>query len=242
VPPLPEDLPLFVAAGPTGRIDRPQLRVCRHDAVPAWEVVDGVRVATAGETLLACARDLGLLDVVLLGDAALRSGDADGAQLDLTGAQRRRGAPLLRRASSRMNGLAESIWEGMLRVLHECCEVAVVPQHVVLDADGVFVARGDLLIVGTQRLHEYDGKVHLNREQQRADLRRARRLGAAGYERNGYVSADLLHRSVGILRDADAAIGRDHDPARIHLWHDLLRDSLFTPAGTRRLSQRLGLI
>ena len=76
LPPLPEDLPLFVASGRADRIDRAGLAVCRHDVLPPWELVKGVRVESPAEAVLACARVLGLLDVVVLGDAALHTGDA----------------------------------------------------------------------------------------------------------------------------------------------------------------------
>ena len=63
---------------------------------------------------------------------------------------------------------------------------------------------------------------------------------SAGYRRRGFVREDVLFGGMGILRDADAAVGRPHDPARAHAWFTLLRDSLFTPSGTQRLRDRLG--
>jgi hypothetical protein len=90
-------------------------------------------------------------------------------------------------------------------------------------------------------LHEYDGGDHLTRAGQRRDLRRQRRLIRAGYERRGYTALDVLHAAAGVLRDADATIGRDHDPARLQAWYALLRDSLFTASGRHRLEQRFGL-
>jgi hypothetical protein len=241
LPPLPPGLPLFVAAGPHGCVTRPRLVVCRHDVVPAAEPVQGLRVATAAETLLASARDLGLLDVVLLGDAALHRKATTRAELVRVSRQRRRGAPLLRRAIPLMHGGAESIFEGLLRNLHVACGVEVQPQHVVVDADGRFVARADLLIVGTTRLAEYDGADHLERGRQRRDLRRTGRIEDAGYERRGYTKEDVLFGAARILRDADRALGRVHDPARIRRWHELLKASLFTGAGQQRLLHRLGL-
>jgi hypothetical protein len=53
------------------------------------------------------------------------------------------------------------------------------------------------------------------------------------------VSEDVLYGGLGILRDADLAIGRKHDPARARPWFAVLRDSLFTPSGTQRLRGRL---
>jgi hypothetical protein len=240
LPPLP-DLPLFVASGRSDRISRRGLHVCRHDVLPGWELVDEVRVTSAAEVLLACARDLGLLDVVVLGDAALHAGDVTSAELVAVSRQRRRGSPLLRRAIPQMDGRAESIYEGLLRILHRSCGVPVEPQYVVLDAFGHTVAQADLRIVGTNRLPEYDGADHLARRRQRRDLRRAGRISDVGFERRGYTMEDVLFASISILRDADRAMGRPHQPARIEAWHALLRDSLFSGAGRQRLLCRLGL-
>lgn len=240
LPPLPGGLPVFVAAGRSDRIDRPGLRVCRHDRLQTWELVEGVRTAKPAETLLACARELGLLDVVLIGDAALHSGDVTIEQLVDVARLRRRGAPRLRQAIGLMNGGAESIYEGLLRILHEVCGVEVEPQHLVVRPDGEVVARGDLWVTGTKMLHEYDGGDHLSRTGQRRDLRRHRRIISAGYERRGYTAADVLHVPAGILRDVDTSLGRPHDPARLQPWYALLRESLFTPSGALRLQDRLG--
>ncbi len=241
IPPLPGNLPLFLASGRSDRIARRGLAVCRHDVLPGWVLADGVRVTRPAEVLLACARDLGLLDVVVLGDAALHAGDVTRAHLIAVSRQRRRGSPLLRRAIPLMDPRAESIYEGLLRMLHVTCGVPVEPQYVVLDAFGAPIARADLRILGTNRLPEYDGSDHLPRRQQRSDLRRAGRISDAGFERRGYTKEDVLVGGISILRDADRALGRQHEPTRIEAWHDLLRESLFTGSGQQRLLRRLGL-
>jgi len=241
LPPLPPDLPLFVASGRAARISRPGLHVCRHNKLPPWELAEGVRVPSPAETVLACARDLELLDVVLIGDAALHAGDVRREQLLEVSRLRRRGAPLLRRAIPLMDGRAESIFEGLLRLLHVVCAIAVEPQHLVVDPSGQVVARGDLWVVGTRTLHEMDGGHHRTPVQQRRDLRRDRRLLAAGYQRRGFTSADILTAPGSIISDAERSLGWDHDPERIRSWYPLLQDSLFTPSGRRRLADRLGL-
>lgn len=242
LPPLPADLPVFVhlpASAPRPR--RAGLVVTRHRTAPVSEPVHGLRCATAAETLLACARDLSLVDLVVLVDSALQRGDVSLVGLVEAADQRRRGAPGLRKALRFADGRSESPWETLLRLLHVMCGIAVEPQHEVFDEHGTFVARGDLWLVGSTDLHEYDGRDHLPKHQQRKDLKRARRLGHTAWVRRGYTSEDVLHQAVGVLRDADAAIGRAHDPRRIRVWHRHLRDSLFTPAGTARLRVRLGL-
>jgi very-short-patch-repair endonuclease len=241
LPPLPDDLPVFAATVGTARPRRPGLVVSRHGKRADAELVDGLRVDRAALTLLACARVLSVLDLVVLVDAALHAGDCTVADLAAAAASGGAGSVRLREAVARADGRSESAWETLLRELHRVCGVEVVPQHVVADKDGVFIARGDLLVVGTRTLHEYDGEHHLARKRQRQDLSRTRRLGHAGFERRGYTSEDVLHQPIGILRDADASLGREHDPARVRGWYDELRDSLFTPAGTAAFRMRNGL-
>lgn len=216
VPPLPDGLPLFVASGRSDRIRRRGLAVCRHDVLPRWELVEGVRSTLPAEVLLACARDLGLLDLVVIGDAALHAGDLTRADLLMASRQRRRGAPALRRAIPLMDGRAESIYEGLLRMLHHVCDVPVEPQYIVRGPTGDVVARADLRIVGTTRLPEYDGGHHLDRRQQRRDLQRTHRISDAGFDRRGYTKDDVELAAIRVLRDADLALGRPHEPARIN--------------------------
>lgn len=241
LPPLPEDLPVFAALPQ----DRPRPRrqglvVVRHRVLPVVDHGSGVRRTLPAETLLACARDLCLLDLLVLVDCALQRGDATLGELAAGASSRRRGAPLLRRALSYADGRSESPWETLLRVLHVVCGIHVEPQYELVH-DGVLVARGDLWLAGTTTLHEYDGGDHLERLRQRKDLKRSRRLGDVEWTRRGYTREDVLHQGVGILRDADRATGRAHDPRRIRAWNALLRESCFTRAGMARLSLRLGL-
>jgi hypothetical protein len=147
---------------------------------------------------------------------------------------------MLRRALALADGRSESPWETLLRLFHLVCGIDVQPQYEVFDDDGRFVARGDLWLVGTTMLHEYDGGDHLKKPRQRKDLKRARRIGNADWERRGFTSEDLLHQAVGILREADATVGRAHDPTRVRAWNELLRASLFTPAGMARFCARVG--
>lgn len=242
LPPTPVDLPVFVVLPQDApRIRRPGLVTVRRNAMPVAEVVEGVRVDPPLPTIAAAARHLGELDLTCLVDAALFAQDLTPADLAGGAPPRTPGRPVLSRALAASDHRAESIWEVLLRRLHQVCGVEVEPQHVVHDEFGNEIARGDLWLVGTKELREYDGSDHLERRQQRKDLRRGRRLGRSDWVRWGYTSEDVLHRAVTILADADAAIGREHDPARIRAWHALLRESMFTPAGSTRLRHRLGL-
>jgi hypothetical protein len=202
-------------------------------------VLDGVPLVFVAEAILACAVHLRLLDLIVLCDAALHLRLCTLAELKAAAALQRRGAPMLRRALRYVDGRSQSAWETLLRILHVVCNVPVEPQAIITAPDGTFVAQGDLLIVGTRTLHEYDGGDHLPRPQQRKDLKRHRRLDRVEFTRHGYTSYDVLHQAVGILRDADEALDRPHRPERIRKWHALLADSLFTPSGTQRFLDRL---
>lgn len=240
LPPLPDDIPVFAAQSRDDpRPRRPGLRISRHPTMAPAVLRDGLRLAPPEEVLLACARDLGVLDLVVILDAAMHVGDIDVAGV-LATAHGRPGAPALRAAVELAHHRSESAWESLLRLLHVVCGVPVEPQHELYDR-GRFVARGDLWIVGTRVFHEYDGADHLQRRQQRKDLRRAREVSNTGWVRRGYTATEVLHQANVILRDADLSLGRPHRPERVHRWYDLLAASLFTPRGTATIRRRWGL-
>lgn len=233
VPPLPEGVPVFASMSNGGnRPRRPGLRVSRLARPVEFDVIDGVRVASAAEILLAAARDLGLVDLVVLIDGALRLGECTTEDLLRVAGGRAAGALNLRRTLPYADPRAESAWESLLRLLHVLCEAPVRSQWEI----GPF--RADLRILGTRRLPEYDGGKHRDPERQARDLARECELQRRGWQRYGYTWQVVLHRGQLILRDADAALGREHDPARIRVWHRALSESLFTPAGTSRLLAR----
>ncbi len=118
--------------------------------------------------------------------------------------------------------------------------VEVTPQLEVRDEGGELVARVDLHLVGTTSDHEYDGGHHREPDEHRDDLRRERRLSSLGRVRRGYTASDVVRRPIGVLRDADLALGRAHDPGRIRPWIAMLRESLYTPSGRAAFLRRVG--
>ena len=240
LPPLPEECPTFIAlAKDDPRPMRHGVHTSRHVRPVDHVVVRGLRLATVPEALTAAARWVGLVDLVALIDAALHLELVSLEQLELIARTRRPGARRVRAALALADGRAQSLWETLLRLLHVVCDIEVEPQWKLVDADGVLVAEADLWIVGTNALHEYDGDEHEKAPRRVRDRRRDRRVDREGFVRRGYTAGDVVLRAVTILEDADRSLGREHDPARIREWHRLLRDSLFTPAGTKAFLKRV---
>ena len=240
LPPLPEGCPVFMALGKNDpRPMRRGVHTSRHISPVEHVVVRGLRVATPAEALVAAARWLALLDLVAVIDNALHLGLVQIDELVATSRSRRPGARALRDALPRVDGGAESLPESLLRVLHVSCGVEVETQWVVADVDGVEIARADLWLRGTTSLHEYDGDEHEKAPRRTRDLRRHRRLDKLGLIRRGYTLGDLLRRAVTVLEDIDRAVGRPHDPSRIRDWTELVRQSLYSPAGQRAFLARI---
>ncbi|MGI3780907.1 MAG: hypothetical protein ACRYG2_09020 [Janthinobacterium lividum] len=213
---------------------RPGLLVCRHPRSFAFRVQDGLRVTTPAETILAAARDLGVLDLVVLGDSALREGHVTLTELEICASHRRRGAPLLREVIPLLDERSESPWESIMRVLQGAAEIPVEPQHPIHDENGRFLARADFWVVGTRRLHEYDGALHREPEVQDGDLTRDRALLRADWQRYGFTSRHLLNEAAAFIRDADQVLRRDWDAARLRAWEDLLNASMLRRPGRSR--------
>ncbi|MBA3367951.1 MAG: DUF559 domain-containing protein [Geodermatophilaceae bacterium] len=242
LPPLPRDLPVFLAVPDAGwRPRRSGLHVTRHTSDIPYGWIDGLPISEPAEILLATARHLGLLDLVILCDSALHVGDVTLDELARAAAKRRRGAPVLRRALSMLDGRSESPWETLLRLLHTTCEVPVDVQAPILDEHGQLGARADLRIVGTRRLVEYDGAHHRDARQYERDRARDRWLQALGWVLYSYSATTVRRQPQLILRDADQALGRPDDPGRLDTWYSLMQDSAFTAAGMGRFRARLGL-
>ena len=231
--------PVFVAVPRSdAHPQRLGLLVTRHpQAIPADEI-DGLSVASPAETLLTTARYLSVLDLVILGDSALRLQTCTVEELTKAAAQRRRGAPLLRTVIPLLDGRSESPWESVLRVLHLTAGIDVEPQKQIYDDWGRFVARADLWLVGTRRIHEYDGEVHRDLAVHRNDLRRDRRLVEIDWQRIGFTSSQLIYEGASILAGVDQLLGRRWDPRRLARWEALLDASLLRPSGRARAARR----
>jgi hypothetical protein len=123
--------------------------VCRHpnslsdDHYGGWAQGDHSSRNTSRR-----ARDLGVLDVVIMTDSALRSRDVTMIEMKIAAGQRRRGTPRLRQVIPLMDSRSESPWESVLRVLHHVADIPVEPQHVIVDEHGRRDKAVDELSVG----------------------------------------------------------------------------------------------
>lgn len=238
---LPAPVPHPVFAAGRERERHPQRRgltTLRLNGADETDLLHGVRVAKPAETLLTCAADLDVLDLVPLADSALHLGHCTMADLVALSRTRRRGVRMLRTVLPLLDGRSESAWESLLRLLHVTAGVEVEPQREIRTSAGAFVARADLWLVGTRRIHEYDGSDHRDVVTHRADLARERRLVDERWERCGYTSREVLRRGGEIIAAADDALGRAWHPGRLAAWRTLVSRSLYGSAGRRRVLAR----
>lgn len=217
------------------RIVRPEID---GKANPEPERRFGLPVDSPEEILLRAARDLGLLDMVMLVDSARQAGDVDPERMEAILASGRPGVRMLREAWRRSTGKAESAPETLLQQFHLVMEVPFTPQVELFTEAGQFIARVDLLVDGTTDVHEYDGEHHRGARQHRTDLRRERDLQRGGYNRRGFVLDDLLNHPVAMMQELDRLLGRSPDPRRIARWRALVENSLYSEAGRERLMNR----
>jgi very-short-patch-repair endonuclease len=203
------------------------------------EEVNGLPVLSPAGLLLDLACDLELVDLVCVVDAALRQESLTAARVLALLPPRSHGGPRLRRALRLSDPRAESVRESALRMLLVLTGITSVDvQVVVRDAQGIPIARADLMLTGTRRLVEYDGSEHRSKERQRRDLARDRALQRAGWQRYGYSDDDLVRTPGAVIRDAEAALGVPHLPSRERRWLAHARRSTLTPEGRRLLDTR----
>ncbi|KQW52917.1 hypothetical protein ASC77_00985 [Nocardioides sp. Root1257] len=239
LPRLPEQVPVFAAVSGNGlRPRRPGL-ICSRLVRPSEPVGHiGLPVDQPEEILLRAARDLGLLDMMILLESALRLGHIDEDRMEAVLGSGRPGVRMLREAWRRRTGRSESAGETVLQQFHLEMEVPVEPQVEVADADGLFLGRVDLLVTGTPFIHEYDGAHHRRKEQHKTDLRRERGLSGAGYVRKGFGLDDLLNHSAVLMHELDDALERPHDLDRVRRWKRLVGNSMYSEVGRARIMNR----
>lgn len=238
LPALPEQVSVFAATQADTRPRRPGLICSRLLRTTEPIVAVGVPVDSAHETLLRAARDLGLIDLLIMVDSARHLGHVDEAAMGELLKTRRPGVRLLRHAWALSDARSQSAGETLLRLFDIVIEVDVVPQATVYDDAGNPVGTVDLLVEGTGLVHEYDGAHHRRGGQHRTDLRRERGLGGASYERRGFTLDDLVNHPGVVMHEIDRDLGRRHELRRLRRWRRLVENSLYSETGRRRVMNR----
>lgn len=181
-----------------GVVDR-----CRSGPWPSARI-GGVPVTSAEDTFLDLAADLGLVDLVVLGDAFVRRNRTTPARL-VAAAQAWSGrhAALARRAASLVRVGVDSPPETRLRMLLVLGGLPEpVVNHVEHDDRGWWVRRFDLSYPGVRVAVEYDGRQHAESDRQwQRDVERREEL-----DNDGWRIVVVLAK--GIYREPERTIAR----------------------------------
>lgn len=209
--------PVAVAVEPGGaHPERRGVRGRRLDVPNEHLWVQGsVRVTTPARTWLDCAELISIEHLVAMGDAILRRGLADEADLAnvVAWGRGRRGVVSARRALRWLDPGAESPQESVVRchllmggVRRPLCNLDIV-------VDGEWLARADLAWPEERVIVEYDGAAHLSERQRRADAARRNLLQDRGWLVIVLTARDLRypHQMVELVRSAL----RSRTPSRV---------------------------
>jgi hypothetical protein len=177
---------------------------CRHTQPFRMKMIDGLRVTTPAEPCCA-ARDVGILDLVIMGDSALRMTlHSHRPHHHRPPASR---VPHSRQVIPMLHARSESPWESVMRVLHRAADIrALVRRTSTISTDSSSAAL--TCWSRTRRLQDTDGAGHREEDVHADDLARDRLLLASGVQRHGYVIG-LLHGGADIIADVDRTLGRD---------------------------------
>ncbi|WP_244928209.1 hypothetical protein [Nocardioides sp. W7] len=239
LPKLPEQVPVFAAVDRDDPRPRREGLICsRLTRKRSGFVAGGFPIDSPEEILLRAARDLGVLDLVIMIDSARSRGDLDGARMKALLESGRPGVKVLAAAFGLSNAKRESGGETVLGCFHAAMEVASEPQVSLHDAEGRFIGRVDFLITGTDWVHEYDGEMHRAKSQHRTDLRRERGWSGTSYRRKGFTLDDLLNHPLVVMHEIDRDLGRPHRNRRLERWRTLVRESLYDVPGRDRVLNR----
>ena len=182
------------------------------------------------------ARDLELVDLVPVVDAALRASELQRGRCPAAHPPAEQGLPRLRRPWPWLIRAASRSGSRCCASLHVLAGITEIrPQHWIDDAETI---RGDLWLVGTRRIVEYDGAEHRQRP--------ATSMTSVGTRRSGARVGALPVRRPGDRAqprpDPPRLGGGTRPPARAGpagRWLDYARRSTLTGAGRARLTRRM---
>ncbi len=195
-------LPITVCTGPVGRLRAHRGIVVDRSTLLEVDLVehDGVLVTTAERSCLDVMRYLGAEEGLVAADATVRAGltTRDRLTQALARMSGLKGVPRARLAVPLVDGRAESGPESRLRYVWVVEAGLPVPlvNPVVVERDGRFVARTDLVDPEAGTVGEYDGSQHRGLAQHTADNVREEDLEGLNLQVTRSTSLDLWpHRS-----------------------------------------------
>ena len=153
--------PLHLATSAAVRMRRDRLRLSRLQKLPAQER----RLAAAAHCfVVACAR-LDLVDSVAIGDWLLRLGHSKHALAECAAIYRGPGAASARRAVTYVRERVESPRESYLRLMLVLAGLPEPSCNPNLGDDARFIGRADLAYLTYRLIVEYDGRFHIEVEE-----------------------------------------------------------------------------
>ena len=195
-------------------------RAARHDGVHGHvgqvtthvrRIEHGLRVTSGAKTWADLAPRLGLDDLVVLGDAALRHGWADLVELtDMAARPGRRGSRRMRAAIPLLEPRTDSPMETRLRLLLVRAGLPRPQAGRDVVVDGEWLARPDLSYPSLRIAIEFDGDHHrTSRAQWQRDIGRRRMLEDAGWLLIVLTADDLFrHPELTVARVRRAVVAR----------------------------------
>ena len=190
-------LPITVCTGPVGRLRAPRGVVVDRSTLLDVDVVEhkGVLVTTPERSCLDMMRHLGAEEGLVSADATLRARltTEEGLTTALARMSGLKGVPRARLAVSLVDGRAESGPESRLRYVWvvEAGLPDPLVNPVIVDLDGRFVARADLVDPEAGTVGEYDGSQHRELAQHTSDNVREEDLEGLNLEVTRSTSLDL---------------------------------------------------
>ena len=169
---------------PSGQLRLPTVDARVRTGRRAHGVVRGIPVTTAEDTFLDLVGELGLVDLVVLGDSLVRRGRTTPEHLAAAAArQTGRRARLAQRAAGLVRAGVDSPMESRLRML---LVLAGLPEpvvdHIEYDGWGRWVRRYDLSWPELRLAVEYDGRQHAESQRQwERDVERREELDLDGW-------------------------------------------------------------
>lgn len=198
-----DDDPVDVVTPPDrrfGPVDGLRIRIA---AVPAADVLPGPwRRTTPLRSCLDIAREPDLVRAVVALDIALRDRRVQHPELTAAAAElgAARGSRAARTAIALADGRAESPPETRTRLILARAGLHPIPQYVVRDERGGFLARVDLAFLAQRIAVEYEGRWHGDPDQVPRDRQRLNRLGQAGWTVVFVTAPDLLDPAALVAR------------------------------------------